>query len=176
MTIEELVETIKKSKQHSCLYHFTDASNRPSIKKHGILSSEERQNKNIKPDFCGGNERSQDADISKGITNYVSLSFTKDHPLCYLAKCAGRLPNPIYLKICLEVLLIDGVMFANGVANANATYLMPMKKALEKNEIDLDVIYKETDWKDPVINNRLQTARKTEILVPNCVPQTLFLR
>ena len=173
MSIEQFVELIKGSKTNSCLYHLTDQANRSSIDKHGILSTTERDIQNIKPCYRGGNEDSHHADNIKGIESYVCLSFTDNHPLCYLAKSDGRLPNPVYLEICPEILLGDGVMFADGVANAKETELTPIKDAIHL--IDIDVIYK---WPPRCMrtgNERVQVAKKCEILIPKLVPIEMIM-
>ena len=177
MDTEEFVQFIKQSKQHQCLYHFTDEANLDSINVHGILSTDERKSKgiDIDPNLCGGDEASHKNDSEKKITDFVCLSFTDDHPLCFLATEAGRLPNPVYLKICPEILLSDGVMFADGVANATRTTIMTIGDAIEEEKIDRKIIYEYNDWKVKEIKDRLWFAKKTEILVPKCVPQNMII-
>ena len=177
MDTEEFVQFIKQSKQHQCLYHFTDKENLDSINVHGILSTDERESKgiDIDPKLCGGDEASHKNDRKKEITDFVCLSFTDDHPLCFRAQEADRLPNPVYLKICPEILLCNGVMFADGVANATKTTIMTIAEAIEKEKIDCEIIYKYNYWKDDETQEKLQLAKKTEILVPKCVPPEMII-
>lgn len=130
--INELVDCIKNSNQHKCLYHFTDAANLDSIQTHGLLSTKQRRIKGIKPPYRGGNFISHRADRKKGIEDYVFLSFTNEHPLHYLAKDDGRLPNPVWLKICPKILLMNDVKYADSVANGNDAMLIPIADAIGK--------------------------------------------
>ena len=173
MTVQELVEYIKQSEQNKCFYHFTDEVNLPSIMKHGILSTTERNSQNIEPCFRGGNAGSHRADKIKKIEKYVCLSFTIDHSLCFKVKQQGRLSKPIKLKISPEILLFGGVMFADGVANARNTKITPIADAIDL--IDTEVIYEGTDWDDSEIKTRLNLAKKCEILVPNFVPVEMIM-
>ncbi|MBL3554052.1 DarT ssDNA thymidine ADP-ribosyltransferase family protein [Rhodovulum sulfidophilum] len=130
MTVEELISLIKKSGQHDCVYHFTDESNFEKIDELGLVSKQRMRNENWWPNATGGNQWSHDQDRVRGIDPYVSLCFTSNHPMQYLAHNDGRLPNPRYLVIDPEVLRIPGVMVAFGVANANETEILPLADAL----------------------------------------------
>jgi hypothetical protein len=39
--------------------------------------------------------------------------------------------------------------------------------------IDYEVLYSPTNWSDPLVQQRLQTAEKYEILVPRAIPLDL---
>ena len=109
----------------------------------------------------------------RGIDPYVSLCFTYNHPMKYLAHKDGRLPNPRYLLISPDVLKVPGVQIAFGVANANDTEIFPLAEALDR--LDHEVIYTRTNWSDPDIQTRLRAAEKMEILVPDGVARNLIL-
>lgn len=173
MTVEDFISVIRKSSQHSCLYHFTDESNFESIDKLGLVSKERMRNENWWPTTTGGNNWSHQQDIARGIDPYVSLCFTSNHPMKYLAHKDGRLPNPRYLVISPEVLAVTGVRIAFGVANANDTLILPLSDALER--VDIEVIYNRTNWSDPEIQSRLRAAEKMEILVPHGVSRSLIM-
>jgi len=169
MTLQELVAGINASGQHKTLYHFTDEANFSGIQDHGLLSKERLRALNLwPPKATGGNDLSQQLDLQRGIDPYVSLCMTRNHRMKYLAHQDGRLPNPRYLAIKPEVLLIPGTCLALGVANANDVEILPIAEGA--NRLDYEVLYTRTDWRDPAINQRLQTAEKFEILVPNGVP------
>lgn len=172
MNLQQYVEYIKKNSRYSYLYHFTDEANLSSIKEHGILSTEKRDEQGVTPKFRGGNNTSYHADKKNDIEKYVCLSFTSDHPLCYLARIDGRLPSAVCLAINPDILLKTGVHFANGVANADETELTLIADAIDL--IDIEVIYKWTDWNDSEIHARLQFAKKCEILVPDCIPVSMI--
>jgi hypothetical protein len=48
----------------------------------------------------------------------------------------------------------------------------PIKQAAEM--IDFEVLYTRTDWKDPLIRQRLLQAEKCEVLVPRLIPLDLI--
>jgi hypothetical protein len=172
MTIDELVALISRSTQHKHLYHFTDESNFETIDKKGLFSKEKMRTEGWWPQTTGGNQWSHDQDTARGINPYVSLCFTCNHSMKYLAHKDGRLPNPRYLKISPDVLRIPGVCIAFGIANANTTEILPIEEAIEK--LDVEVIYSRTDWSNPAINQRLSAAEKFEVLVPHAVPRDLI--
>lgn len=173
MTIEEFITLIGNSCQHDCLYHFTDESNFEQIDKRGLVSKALMRAEGWWPSTTGGNDWSHQQDIACGIDPYVNLCFTSSHPMKYLAHNDGRLPNPRYLIISPEVLRMPGVQIALGVANANATEILPLADALDR--LDIEVIYSRTNWSDPETQARLRAAEKMEVLVPNGVARDLIL-
>ena len=180
MAIGQLVRSIKKDGLHSCLYHLTDKANQDSIKNHGILSTDERTRQNITPEFRGGNPISYRADTINDITGFVCLSFTRDHPIYSWVENDDRLPEPLCLGIRPEILFHNGVMFADGVANSSKTTLTLIAEAIKKKKIDLQALYTKIDQQDPnqqdpKRKNRLYLAKRTEILVPVCVPQNMII-
>jgi hypothetical protein len=84
MDLEELVKKITESRQHCHVYHFTDECNFPLIKKHGLLSKNRMRELEIWPEAPSGNQWSWDADDNKGISDYVSLCMTRNHPMNYI--------------------------------------------------------------------------------------------
>lgn len=172
MTIDDLIKIIKNSTQHRHLYHFTDKANFPSIDQKGLLSKARMRQEGWWPLATGGNQLSHELDSAREIDDYVSLCFTRNHPMEYLARRDGRLPDSRYLGIDPEALEISGVKIAFGVANATKTQIVTVAKALER--LDTEVIYSRTDWSDPAVQERLQAAEKFEILIPGCVPRKLI--
>ena len=173
MDIKQLIVKIKQSTQHKYLYHFTDEANFPSISERGLLSKEQMRKEGWWPDAAGGNHLSRELDTLRGLDPYVSLCMTRNHKMKYLAQRDGRLPNPRYLAINPEVLEIEGVKIAFGVANSTSVDILPIAEGIDR--LDIDVLYTRTDWSDPEIQNRLQAAEKFEILVPNEVPRNLIV-
>jgi hypothetical protein len=174
MTLDELIMTIKSSSQHNCLYHFSDISNFETIDKFGILSKYKMELERFTPKTPGGNELSWGLDRKKGIYSYVSLCMTKNHPMKYIAEKDGRLKNSRYLGISADVLKLPNTLIAFGIANANDVDLFEIENATDM--IDIEVIYKKTDWKNPEILQRLKCAEKVEILIKDFVPKNLILR
>ena len=172
MTVDELIELILRSPQHNHVYHFTDSSNFETINERGLLSKAIMQSEGWWPQKTGGNQLSHEQDTKRGIYSCVSLCFTSDHPMEYVARNDGRLPNSRYLKISPFVLKLLEVRIALGVANAADTEILPIEDAIER--LDIDVMYRWTDWSSPEINRRLTAAKRYEILVLDTVPRKLI--
>lgn len=173
LNLIELIEFIGKSSQHRYLYHFTDEANFPSIDEKGLVSKERMRSEGWWPHTTGGNKLSHDLDSRYGLDQYVSLCLTRNHPMKYLAEKDGRLPNSRYLAIDPNVLQIEGTILTLGVANASSVERLPITQAIEK--LDIEVLYQRTDWSDPQVQQRLRTAEKFEVLVPNNVPRDLIV-
>jgi len=151
-------------------YHFTDISNLESIKKYGLFSLSEIAKQQIKVNICGGDELSHSLDSQNGMDKYVHLAFNTDHPMLYRAIQRGQIQNPIWLKINTRIMFENGAKFTNDVANKLGIF--PYKiNAIEKY-LDLEVLFKWTDWTDKDIQIRLQKARKSELLIPNHIPSS----
>jgi hypothetical protein len=102
------------------LYHFTDKSNIDSIKKNGGLYSWSTSDmKKISINRSGGDELSKKLDTRYGLQDYVRLSFTKNHPMMYIARKQGRISNPVILEIDIEVVYWTETRFSNMNATKN---------------------------------------------------------
>lgn len=85
-----------------------------------------------------------------------------------VARQDGRIVQSKFLQISADVLRTAGVMFTADVSNKSGIHLMDFASAVE--QLDFDVVYNRTDWKDAAIQARRQAAKKYEILVPKHVP------
>lgn len=152
-------------------YHFTDTRNLPTIRQHGLLSMRTLRELNliVAP---GGNDWSLDADKRSGMDGYVHLCFFDEHPMEYLAKKDGRISESRFLKIAPSVIEAPGTMITNGVANRADAWPRPAEEMV--SQLDLEVIYTRTDWRDAKIQERLKVARLCEILIPKSVPLELI--
>lgn len=176
MTVDQFIETIRRSRQHHHLYHSTDRENIPSIREKGLVSKERMRAEGWWPDAPGGNELSHELDIRFGIDTFVSLCFTDNHPMLFRAKEEGRLENSVHLKISPKILKIADTLISFGVANAADAQHLPVPEAVrEFDEQYIEVLYSRTDWSDPEVNQRLRTAEKFEVLVPDNVPRDFIL-
>ena len=162
---EKLVEIL--TKRRNSFFHFTDTRNLKSIRENGLLSMRTIRERNfvIAP---GGNDWSLDADSRSGMDGFVHLCFFDEHPMEYLATKDGRIQESRFLKILPDVLLTEGTLITDMVANRADALPKPVEEMIEK--LDLEVIYTRTDWKDPKIQARLKAARRCEILVPRLIP------
>lgn len=170
MFLDKLIYELTFSQQHRSLYHFTDLRNIATIDRFGILSKDQLTLRGIVPPAPGGN--SWDWDRKIGISDYVSLCFTNEHPMCYSAKNDGRIDDVRYLKINPRIIRQKGVFFCAGVANKKGAVIMPISDA--EPHCDLEVIYKWVDWRDRSTLERVKIARKYEILVPKIVGRDLI--
>lgn len=155
------------------VYHFTDRRNLALIRElGGLYPLVELNERKVKVPAPGGNEWSHDADQIKGMDRYVHLCFKSNHPMEFLARQEGRILDSIFLQVHPEVLHWDGVLFTPGVSNKAGIPIYPMEEAAQ--HIDFEVLYSRTDWRDPAIQQRLQQAEKSEILVPCKIPLDLI--
>ena len=96
------------------LYHFTDRANIASIKKYGGLYSWDYCDKNdIIIPYQGGGTLSRDLDRKYSLQDYVRVSFTRNHPMMFVAQNEGRIQNPVILTISLDVCYFQETRFAN---------------------------------------------------------------
>ena len=117
------IESYKKIiKEHNItsLYHFTDRDNLDSIIKNGGLYSwHDCELKGIKIQKPGGGSLSRALDARDGLQSFVRVSFTKQHPMMYVAMNDGRISNPVILEIDPEVIYWVNTHYANMNATKN---------------------------------------------------------
>ncbi len=127
-------------------------------------------------DFCsGGDEDSLSLDARCGMDQFVHLCWATGHPMAGRIKERRPDANLYYLKIDRAVLHQPGVRFATGVGYANNAQTMLLQEAVDRNLIDLQVLYTWMNWKDPEVQQRRRVAELCEILIPDYVPMT-FIR
>ncbi|NCC11091.1 MAG: DUF4433 domain-containing protein [Bacteroidia bacterium] len=102
------------------LYHFTDRDNLESIIKNGGLYSwKDCEGKDIKISKPGGSDGSRQLDARDGLENFVRVSFTREHPMMYVAMADGRISNPVILEIDPEVIFWEQSRYADRNATKN---------------------------------------------------------
>ena len=155
--------------QIKCLYHFTSSKNIESIKKNGLLSIRQIQNKNIQSSYVS-TEQSRNVDKYKNLSDYIHLSYERDNPMMYVAIAEGRLFDYTILEISLDVLFWrstkytnKNVMKSNALITDDLNFLLniPFEKFHNKNYKYLNETDKE--W------------FKSEILVKDYIPQDLII-
>lgn len=106
------------------LYHFTDRANIKSIiENNGLYSWKACEQKGITISKPGGSDTSRSLDSYRGLENYVRLSFTRDHPMMYVAKKEGRISDPVILEIDLSVVNRYGTLYADRNATKNGVII-----------------------------------------------------
>jgi ssDNA thymidine ADP-ribosyltransferase, DarT len=168
-------KVVKLSTHHNHFYHFTDKSNLPMIKEHGLLSTSELKARDLFGKVVtGGDANSLDSDYKNGTDKFVCLCFTDSHPMSYVAAQRERKLNPSYLRIDPEVIKLPGVMITT--AASNQTGVKRMEASVGLDELDLPVIYTWTNWRDSKVMERLKLARKYEILVPTSLATNYIVK
>lgn len=152
-----------------CFYHFTDMRNIDSIRTAGGLHSlAELARRNIQIPAPGGNDWSHEADEFFGLDEYVHLCLIAEHPMEYIAKKDGRITYSRFLEIDADVLRNHDVRFSPGVSNKSDVPILTLEQAI--GEMDFEVLFTRTNWRDPVIKERRKAATKYELLIPRSVP------
>jgi hypothetical protein len=150
------------------LFHFTDSQNVPLIKRYGLLSLAEMNRLGVRSPAPGGNELSHDLDVHLGLDKYVHLCHRANHSMCFAANQDGRIPNPVWLKIHLAILDLNGVAFTLDVSNKSGVSLISASEVL--SQLDWEVLHTRMNWKDPAVKDRLDRAERAEVLIPNHIP------
>lgn len=151
------------------LFHFTDVTNIPSIRRLGGLFSTARL-KEMDEAFCaGGDEDSLSLDARCGMDRYVHLCFATGHPMAGRIQQRKADANLMYLRIDRTILYQPGVAFATGVGYANNAETVTLQEAVERELIDFHALYEWTDWRDPQAQANRRAAELCEILIPDHV-------
>lgn len=110
---EEIIRILRNN-GIQCFYHFTARENLSSIRQLGGLFSWYSMEQRGKVIPCpGGGGLSRQLDQSRGLEDYVRLSFTRNHPMMYVAWNEGRIANPVVLKINIDVAALKGTKYSN---------------------------------------------------------------
>jgi hypothetical protein len=175
---EQEAERRRKLLDRMRLYHFTDTRNVLSIRKHGgIYSLEQCEARGIEIVAPGGDDNSQQSDRSNGMDEYVHLCLRSEHPMEYRARTDGRIEKSIFIRVSGKVLEGDGVRFVPGMSNRRGIDTYLLEEAIRDNhieDIDLDALYKWTDWSTGDNYSRRVRAEKFEIIVPDFIPLDLI--
>lgn len=100
------------------LYHFTDARNLDSIRRHGGLFSWWRcRQRGIAVPAPGGNPGSQRMDAAHGLQNYVRLGFNASLPMMHAARREGRIGHAKILLIEPSMIYLETTRFSDVNAN-----------------------------------------------------------
>ncbi len=131
------------------LYHFTDRDNIESIIQNGGLYSwADCEDKAINISKPGGGDLSRSLDRRGGLQHYVRVSFTREHPMMYVAMNDGRITNPVILEIDPEVVYWVGTKYADRNATRHGARVgesidnfksIHFETVKARNHFDLDV-------------------------------------
>ena len=156
------------------LYHFTDRDNlEVIIKNGGLYSWKDCEEKGItipKPGGGGPGSLSWSLDARSGLQKYVRVSFTKQHPMMYIAMNEGRISNPVILEINPDVLFEETTKYSDRNATRNGALIgddieafrrIHFQTVKARNHFDLDA--------------EEQPFYQAEILVKNFIPLNKIL-
>lgn len=153
------------------LYHFTDRDNLDSIVANGGLYSwADCDTKGITISKPGGSAQSRSLDSRDGLQNYVRVSFTRQHPMMYVAMNDGRITNPIILEIDLNVILDTTSKYAN--MNATKTGANVGSTFEDFKKIHFSAFRSKTHFDLPEEEQKFFQA---EVLVLNHIPLSAIL-
>jgi hypothetical protein len=155
-----------KAKGVKTLYHFTDVKNKDSIIKDGLWSWKaiEDGKAPFKPDTVkfGGSQLSRDLDKRVKMENYVRVSFTKDHPMMYIAMRDERNLKPFIFKVDVSAAALAGALFADRNAAKNGCVVKSTPDHLDLAAALVSDSRTLSDDRKPLF--------QAEILIPEHVP------
>lgn len=166
MTIDELIALIRRSPVQKSLFHFTATQNLSTIRRDGLLSRRALIKRNINHE-TGGNQLSRDLDDQCGLDAYVHLYCRQQYGMLHTAQQDGRLHQTSWISVAPDVLALPGVLIAPDNSVKNGVETIPASEIID--QLDLEILYQRTDWKNPAIQARLRAAERYEILVPDAI-------
>lgn len=162
---QDFLDVLKKNGINK-LYHFTDRDNLESIIKNGGLYSwmdcKERGITIRKP---GGGELSRQLDLRDGLQNYVRVSFTRQHPMMFVAMKDGRISNPVILEIDPAVVGWEYTKYADRNATRDGAQVGSTLAALNNIHFSSLKVRKHFDLPEDE-----QKYFQAEVLVKNFIP------
>lgn len=148
------------------LYHFTDRDNLESIIKNGGLYSwADCEQKGITISKPASDDTSRSLDRRDGLQHFVRVSFTKSHPMMYVAMNEGRISNPVVLEIDPEVIWWQNSKYAD--RNAVKTGATIGESLNDLEAIHFDSVKARTYFDLP---EEEQMYFQAEVLVKNFIP------
>lgn len=151
------------------LYHFTDRDNLESIINNGGLHSwkdcEEHGIDIPKPGGGGQGSLSWSLDLRDGLEYYVRVSFTRQHPMMYVAMNENRISNPVILEIDPEVIYNEDTCYADCNATRNGANVGSSLEDFKKIHFHTVKATKHFD-----LDADEQPYFQAEILVKNFIP------
>lgn len=165
----QTIEVVKQLRLNGVfkLYHFTDRSNLDSILRNGLVSWYTMEQENLKG-RCGGNQASREMDESKGLEDFVRLSFTRSHPMMFVCAKDGRVPDPVILEISLNVVSRPGTLFSNMNANASNS-----KVSRSPNFVHFGTVLKHSQFH---VSEGEKPFFQAEVLIKSRVPPHLIVQ
>lgn len=151
------------------LYHFTDRENIESIKKYeGLFAWKYCEDVGIHIPRPGGNRPSREFDLEKKKEYYVRLAFNKEHPMLYVAQKDGRIKDPVWLEVAIEVAYFKDTEFSDINATANAARIGKDLQFLKN--VRFDILRKAESIKHYNLSDNEKPYNQAEVLAKIWVP------
>lgn len=167
---EQAYRDVLKQNGITKLYHFTDRDNLQSIVDNGGLHSwADCEKKGIRIPKPGGDDLSRGLDSRRNHQHYVRVSFTRQHPMMYVAMQDGRISNPVILEISTDVITQKDTLFADRNAVKGGAQIGGGVDDLKR--IHFDTV------KEPNHFNLADEEREfyqAEVLVKNFIPLSMI--
>jgi hypothetical protein len=154
------------------LYHFTDKLNLKSITENGGLFSWYYCDLNrIEIPMPGGSLGSRQNDTINYKKDFVRVAFNKEHPMLFIAQKDGRISNPVWLDIDIEVAYFEQTEFSDKNAAAFSSYT-PIIGKEEQNlaNIRFDILKKAERVKHYNLSDNEKPFNQAEVLVKTWIP------
>jgi len=154
------------------LFHFTDKSNLKSIKANGGLFSWYYCDMNrIEIPMPGGSTGSRLNDTTNGKKDFVRVAFNKEHPMLHIALKDGRISEPIWLDIDIEVAYFENTEFSDKNAAAFSSYKPIIgKEVMHLSNIRFDILKKAEKVKHYNLPESEKPFNQAELLVKTWIP------
>lgn len=154
-----------------CFYHFTERRNLKSIlQSGGLMSFQELRNRQINV-LHVSNALSWELDAKKGLSNYIRLSFVKNHPMFWKAKYEMNF-ELIWIQIDSEIATWENTKFTDKNATDKNVKLGNDLGFLKT--IDYDAIHKSKDGYN-ILHDEEKKHAQSEVLVERFIPKKYFL-
>ncbi len=158
------IKSILDSRGFSSLFHFTDRDNiKGIIENGGLYSWKDCEDKGISIPKPGGGQLSRKLDGNLGY--FVRISFTRHHPMMYVAMNEGRISNPVILEIDPEAFNDSETIFADRNATKNGCQLG--NSLTDFKAIHFDTVRQKNHFD---LSEDERPFYQAEILVPHFIP------
>jgi len=169
--LQELVSRLRIDR----LYHFTALANTGQIYQHkGMYSRCRHAEVGIQCQHFVSDDKSRWHDSRIGLDKYIHLSFVRDHPMLHVSRKRNSHVKMMLLHINPKVLLLDGVMFTEVMANS--MYSSPYPVSVLSDHLPLKDRLPDTDVHGTSWTIEQFVDWKAQLLVPDFIPINQILR
>jgi len=111
-------------------------------------------------------EISRKIDAKSGLKDYVRLSFCSNNPMMHAAKKAGRVHDPVVLRIKLEAVSRPGVLFSDCNAIRHDANISEQPEIVRFEIVKTKSVF--------LVPELLRHFYQAEVLIPSPVPPHLI--